>query len=143
MLLYFGLGLQECDQALCACQLRLYAVAAGCEKKYEYYLDFHKYKHNFDYQLALLIMNSKYYMSSDPLIFVESDSFFPQSSQVHFEYYQSQEHVADKLENNTDIQCVIGNGLHRFWKGAIAGINGLRGWGRYYEIFIGTGLVIV
>ena len=58
LMLYFGLG--------CRNVTKLY-VPEGYDfvplidvlKDYNYYLDFHKYHHNFDYQLAILIMNSK------------------------------------------------------------------------------------
>lgn len=121
MLLYFGLGCRNVTKLF---------VPAGYDflpllhavKKYDYYLDFHKYRNNYDYQLALLIMNSKYYMSSDPLIFTENASVFSPVSQVHYEYYTSKNELLNKLENNADIQCVVGHSFTGFGKAQSPGL---------------------
>jgi len=107
--LYFGLG--------CRNVTKLY-VPEGYDfiplldalKKYSHYTDFHKYRHNFDYHLALLIMNNKYYMSNESTILTENVSPFSPVSQVHFEYYSDKEAVDKVLQDNTDIQCVVGSG---------------------------------
>lgn len=113
MLLYFGLGCRNVTKLFVPAEYNFLPLLQAV-KKYDYYLDFHKYRNNYDYQLALLIMNSKYYMSSDPLIFTESDSVFSPVSQVHYEYYTSKDKLVNKLENNADIQCVVGHNFIDF-----------------------------
>ena len=81
--------------------------------KYEYYLDFHKYKHNYDYHLALLIMGNKYYMNNDSLVFTENESPFSPVSQVHYQYY-SEPQALSTLTQNNDIQCIVGHGFIPF-----------------------------
>jgi hypothetical protein len=72
-------------------------------------MEYHKYKHNYDYHLALLIMGNKYYMNNNSIILTENESPFSPVSQVHYRYYHSQEEAAAWLENNPDIQCVVGH----------------------------------
>lgn len=83
-------------------------------KTYEYFLDFHKYKHNYDYQLAMLMMNSKFYMTDGSVILSENDSIFSAISQVHYSYYKNIEDVKTLIENNDDIQCVVGKNYTPF-----------------------------
>jgi hypothetical protein len=85
-------------------------------KSYEYFLDFHKYKHNYDYQLALLIMSNKPYMNSGAVVFSENESLFSPISHVYYEYYQDREKLVNKLQNNNDIQCIVGNNFIPFGK---------------------------
>ncbi len=77
-------------------------------KAYEHFLDFHKYRHNYDYQLALLMMNSKFYMTDGSVILSENESIFSAISQVHYSYYKNIDEVKLLIENNDDIQCIVG-----------------------------------
>ncbi len=111
--LYFGLGCRNITQ--------LY-VPEGYDfiplleelKKYAYLLDYHKYKHNYDYHLALLIMGNKYYMNNDAVILTENSSPFSPVSQVHYHYYSNKNILSQQLSDNTDIQCVVGHGFIPF-----------------------------
>src|SRR5262249_37969858 len=55
---------------------------------YNYLTDLSKYKHNYDYQLTLLILNKKYYMTNGSILLVESSSPFSALSVLHYEYYR-------------------------------------------------------
>lgn len=85
-------------------------------KKYNYFSDFHKYKNNYDYQLALLIMNHKFYMTNDSIILTENDSVFAPVSQVNYSYYNQPETLTEGLRSNTDIQCITGSNFIPFGK---------------------------
>ena len=106
--LYFGLGCRNITQ--------LY-VPEGYDfiplltelKRYDYLLDYHKYKHNYDYHLALLIMGNKYYMNNDSLILTENSSPFSPVSQVHYHYYSNKPLLTEQLAGNMSIQCVVGH----------------------------------
>jgi hypothetical protein len=58
-------------------------------KKYDHFMEFHKYKHNYDYHLAMLIMNNKFYMTDGSLILTENDSVFSPVSQVNYSFYNN------------------------------------------------------
>jgi membrane protein YqaA with SNARE-associated domain len=74
-------------------------------KKYNYLLDQHKYKHNYDYQLALLMMGKKLYMDSGGVLMSENQSPFAAISQIHYQQYQMGALPEFNLE---EIQCVVG-----------------------------------
>ncbi len=106
--LYFGLGCRNVTQLLVPANYDFLPLLE-CLKSYEYLMEYHKYKHNYDYHLALLIMGNKYYMNNNSIILTENESPFSPVSQVHYRYYHSQEEAAAWLENNPDIQCVVGH----------------------------------
>ncbi|MEP6846050.1 MAG: acyl-CoA reductase, partial [Panacibacter sp.] len=111
--LYFGLG--------CRNVTKLYVPRGydfmpflGAIKKYNRFMEFHKYNHNYDYQLAVLIMNNKFYMTDGSLILTENESLFAPVSQINYSFYDDPEKLKNELENNNDIQCIVGNGFTTF-----------------------------
>ncbi|RFM28877.1 acyl-CoA reductase [Deminuibacter soli] len=106
--LYFGLGCRNVTKLYVPKDYDFLPLLDAL-KKYDYLLENHKYKHNYDYHLALLLMNSKYYMNNGNLVLTEHQAPFSPVSQVHFEYYTNRETLAATLHGNTDIQCVTGH----------------------------------
>ena len=74
-------------------------------KKYNYLQDQHKYKHNYDYQLALMMMGKKLYMDSGGVLMSENPSPFAAISQIHYQQYQLGSVPTFNLD---EIQCVVG-----------------------------------
>ncbi|MCB0687530.1 MAG: acyl-CoA reductase [Saprospiraceae bacterium] len=73
-------------------------------------VDHSKYRNNYDYNLASVIINQQAYMSNDCLIFIESDLIPSRVAMLHYEYYDSLEALKDKLAGHLDeIQCVVSN----------------------------------
>lgn len=104
MMLYFGMGCRNVTQLWVPTGYDFIPILEAL-KKYDYLLDQHKYKHNYDYQLALLMMTKQYYMNSGALLLSENPSPFAAISQVHYQYY-----TPGKLPqlNMESIQCVVG-----------------------------------
>jgi hypothetical protein len=111
--MYFGLG--------CRNVTKLY-VPTGYDfvplleslKKYEFYFEFHKYKNNYDYQLAILMMGRKFYMTNGSIILSEDEAIFSPVSQVNYEFYNNREELTEKLNLNESIQCIVGKGFIDF-----------------------------
>ena len=118
---YFGLGCRNVTQLFAPNNYDFIPLLTAL-KKYEYYLDFHKYKHNYDYHLALLIMGNKYYMNNDSLVFTENESTFSPVSQVHYQYYNKTDTLSH-LAQNTDIQCIVGHHYIPFGKAQVPSLT--------------------
>jgi len=116
LMLYFGLGCRNVTK-LYVPEYYDFVPLIEALKEYNYYLDFHKYHHNFEYQLAILIMNSKVYMNSGSLLLIEKEDLFSPISQVHYSFYKDKASLLDSLNTNNDIQCVVGKGLIPFGQG--------------------------
>lgn len=121
--LYFGLG--------CRNVTKIY-VPAGYDfvpliealKKYNYLADHHKYKNNYDYNLALHILNKKYYMTNSSVLLVEDPSVFSPISQLNYEFYDSGSNLTFKLENDAaSIQCIVGRNHIPFGQAQCPGID--------------------
>lgn len=107
--LYFGLGCRNVTQ-LFVPENYDFIPLLDTLKKYDALADNHKYKHNFDYHLALLIMNSKFYMNNGSIVLAENVSPFSPVSQVHYQFYSNKAAVEEKLSADEQIQCVVGHG---------------------------------
>ncbi|TDO28357.1 acyl-CoA reductase [Sediminibacterium goheungense] len=106
--LYFGLGCRNITQLYVPVGYDFIPLLEEL-KQYAFLMDYHKYKHNYDYHLALLIMGNKYYMNNDSVILTENISPFSPVSQVHYTYYTDKESLSAELKGNTHIQCVVGH----------------------------------
>ncbi len=105
--LYFGMGCRNVTK-LYVPEGYNFIPLIDALKKYNYFADFHKYKNNYDYQLALLIMNRKFYMTNDSIILTENESVFAPVSQVNYANYNETKSLVKSLKNNADIQCIAG-----------------------------------
>lgn len=82
---------------------------------FDYLLDFHKYKNNYDYQLTLLLLNQKPYFTNGNILLCENASIFSPISQVNFTYYNLDEYdVIAAIKQNPDVQCVVGTNFIPF-----------------------------
>ena len=115
MQLYFGMGCRNVTKIFVPEDYDFIALLDAL-RKYNYFADFHKYRNNYDYQLALLIMNRKHYMTNDSIILTENESIFAPVSQVNYSYYNDPATLAESLQNNTDIQCIVGKDFIPFGK---------------------------
>jgi len=112
--LYFGLGCRNVTKLYVPANYDFVPLLAAFNK-YSYFADYSKYKNNYDYQLAILLLNHKYYMSNGAILLVENESVFSAISLLHYEFYTGENHkIVGELQNNHDIQCVIGDGAIDF-----------------------------
>jgi hypothetical protein len=108
MLLYFGMGCRNVTQ-IWVPEGYDFIPLLEAMKKYNYLGDEHKYKHNYDYQLALLMMNRQFYMDTGGILLSENPSPFAALSQIHYQFY-----TPGKLPtiDSSEIQCIVGqNGI--------------------------------
>ena len=113
--LYYGMGCRNVTK-LYVPEGYDFVALLDALRKYYYFSDFHKYRNNYDYQLALLIMNHKFYMTNDSVILTENESVFAPVSQVNYSFYNESKSLVSSLKNNTDVQCIIGKNIIAFGK---------------------------
>jgi hypothetical protein len=120
--LYFGLGCRNVTKIYIPEGYDFIPLLTAF-KKYDDLGEHHKYKNNYDYNLALLLLNKRYYMSNASLLVVEDEAFFSPISQLHYEYYQSSDKLADSLRNHPELQCIVGKGFIPFGKSQFPQVN--------------------
>ena len=119
--LYFGLG--------CRNITKIY-VPEGYDfvpmleafRKYGFLSDHHKYKNNFDYNLALHLLNKKYYMTNGSLLLVEEPALFSPISQLNYEYYTEADKLTESLRNSGQVQSISGRGFVPFGQSQYPGL---------------------
>ncbi|MFT3822339.1 MAG: acyl-CoA reductase [Chitinophagaceae bacterium] len=105
--LYFGLGCRNVTKIYVP-QDYDFLPLLETFKKYNYLADHSKYKNNYDYVLATLIINKHYYMTNGSIVLFESKPVFSPISQLNYEFYTDKSEVLATLQNNEDIQAIAG-----------------------------------
>src|SRR5688572_11551142 len=105
--LYFGLGCRNVTK-LYVPQNFDFLPLLDSFKKYNWAFDIHKYKNNYDYQLAIMIINRMYYMTNGSILLQENKGLFSPVSLLHYEVYSDEKEVVSSLVAGGDIQCIVG-----------------------------------
>ena len=80
-------------------------------RKYNHFKDHHKFKNNYDYHLAIHILNNKFYMTNESIILLENESLFSPISQLNYEFYNDKNEIINKLKLSNELQCLTGKGF--------------------------------
>ncbi|MGZ8525207.1 MAG: acyl-CoA reductase [Chitinophagaceae bacterium] len=110
---YFGLGCRNVTKLYVPREYDFIALLNSF-RKYNYLADHHKYKNNYDYNLAILLLNKKFYMSNESLLLVEEVSLFSPIGQLNYEYYSDKNSLTTKLKQNENLQCLAGKDFTGF-----------------------------
>jgi hypothetical protein len=111
--LYYGLGCRNVTQ-ICVPRNFDFARLLQLFGKYNDYADLNKYKNNYDYHLAIYLLNRVPYMSNESLLMVENDLPFSAVSVLHYRFYDDHQSLVSSLTSNDNIQAIIGKGFFPF-----------------------------
>ena len=106
--LYFGMGCRNVTKIFVPKDYEFIPLLTAF-KKYDRFKDHHKYKNNYDYNLALHILNGKFYMANESIILLENPSIFSPISQLNYEFYTDKNTIAESLTTMDDLQCTVGH----------------------------------
>lgn len=111
--LYFGLGCRNVTQVFVPGEYDFKPLLKSFEK-YAFFSDHHRYKNNYDYNLALLIMNKEPYMSNEMMVLVNKDQLFSPVGELFYSPVKDGESVKTSIADNENIQCISGRGYLPF-----------------------------
>lgn len=114
--LYFGLGCRNVTKLYVPRQYDFLPMLSAF-RKYDGLIEHFKYKNNYDYNLALLLLNKKLYMSNGSVLLVEEPSFFSPISQLNYEFYDDRPTLLGSLRESVELQCIVGKDFVPFGKG--------------------------
>jgi hypothetical protein len=67
-----------------------------------------KYKNNFDYNMALIMLNRMPFINNGCIILTEDPSIASRIAMLHYEFYQDKNALALELKNREEeIQCIV------------------------------------
>ena len=120
--LYFGMGCRNVTKIFVPKDYDFIPLLTAF-KKYDHFKDHHKYRNNYDYNLALHILNGKFYMANESLILLENPSIFSPISQLNYELYTDKNKVEESLRSMEDLQCTVGHGHIPFGQAQIPSLT--------------------
>ncbi|MGB1241332.1 MAG: acyl-CoA reductase [Chitinophagales bacterium] len=69
-----------------------------------------KYRNNFDYHLAIYLLDKVEHLVNDAVIVIEKEAIGSPAAVLHYEYYTDETTLRKRLEEQEeDIQCVVGS----------------------------------
>ncbi|TXH20911.1 MAG: acyl-CoA reductase [Chitinophagaceae bacterium] len=104
---FFGLGCRNITKLLVPEDFNFERML-DIFKKFDYLADHHKLKNNYDYNLSLLILNNKKYMSTASIILSDNASYFSPISVLHYEVYKDKSELDALTCDHNSIQCIAG-----------------------------------
>jgi hypothetical protein len=107
VMLYFGLGCRNVTKIYVPKDYNFENLIQAFDS-YKYLADHNKLKNNYDYNLALYLLNNQYYMTNGAVLLVENEAIFSPLSCLHYSFYTDISTVYNTLKNNEDIQTIIG-----------------------------------
>jgi hypothetical protein len=119
---YFGLGCRNVTKLYVPANYN-FEMLLQCFNKYNYLVHHHKYKNNYDYRLAVHLLNKNYYLTNGSILLTENNALFSPISELHFEFYNEIEKVKESLLNNNDIQCIVSETLTPFGEAQCPKLN--------------------
>lgn len=102
---YFGFGCRNVSKIFVPEDYNFEPLIIALDK-YAKNIDHNKYKNNYDFQLAIMMLNEVKYMSSQSVLLIPSKSAFAAISVLHYESYKNLEGLKE-LINLKEIQCIV------------------------------------
>ncbi len=119
--LYFGLGCRNVTK-LYVPEGYDFVPLLNALRKYDHFIAHNKYKNNFDYNLAIHLLNKKYYMSNESVLLIEDEALASPIAQLNYAFYKDVAAVRNKLTEDDRIQCIVSSEDVRFGEAQCPGI---------------------
>jgi hypothetical protein len=111
--LYFGQGCRNVTHLFVPKNYNFEGLLAALNQ-FDYLLDYHKYKNNYDYQLTLILLNQKKYVTNGNILLCEEENIFSPISQINYSYYSKIADVTALAKAKPEVQCIVGNSFTPF-----------------------------
>lgn len=107
---YFGLGCRNVSKLYVPKGYNFDRMLGILHDNYKELANHDKYRNNFDYNNALMLLNGVKFLMSGSLIIKESPEIASRIATVHYSFYDSLVDVITELgDRNEEIQCVVGH----------------------------------
>jgi hypothetical protein len=110
---YFGLGCRNVTQ-VCVPEGYNFEKLLSVLSNHDGLMNFHKYKNNYDYHLAIYLLNKIPYLTNDSILMVENSLPFASVSVLHYRFYKDKKQMLDELRSSADIQYIVGHDAGSF-----------------------------
>lgn len=105
---YFGLGCRNVSYLMVPHDYTFDTLLGILHDHYKEVILHHKYKNNFDYQYALILLNKVDFLMSGSLLVTPSDHIASPISVLHYGFYEDDTQLTQWLSDHNDqIQCIV------------------------------------
>jgi len=119
---YYGLGCRNVTQ-VCVPEGYNFEKLLNIFSIYSDLIHHHKYKNNYDYHLAVYLLNKVPYLTNDSLLLIENDLPFSAVSVLHYRFYKNKNLLTEALRKDDNIQTIIGKGFTPFGTSQIPSLS--------------------
>ena len=116
--LYYGLGCRNVTKIFVP-ENYDFEILIPVFDKYKAHSDHNKYRNNYDFQLAIFLLNKVQYMTNSSVLLVPGESPFAAISVLHYEVYKDKTAMLETLVSNNDLQCITTKQAETFSNKAI------------------------
>lgn len=102
---YFGLGCRNITKIFVPEDYQFENLLSAFNK-YKHHRDHNKYRNNYDFQLAIFLLNKVQYMTNDSVLVVPAESPFAAISVLHYATYTDKETLFRSLLHDDNLQCI-------------------------------------
>lgn len=104
---YFGLGCRNVSKLMVPLGFDLTKIMEALHAYNSVNLH-HKYKNNFDFNIAVNMLNKQHYLNNGSVMLMEKQVLASSIATLHFEYYDGLEDLRQKIEvYREEIQCIV------------------------------------
>ncbi len=119
---YFGLGCRNVTQ-VCVPEGYDFTQLMNIFDSHESLMMHHKYHNNYDYHLAVYLLNKVTYQTNSSVLLVENEVPFSPVSVLHYRSYTDKGALVAQLKSSADIQAVVGHGLLPFGEAQLPSLS--------------------
>ena len=110
--IYFGLGCRNVTKLYVKEETQLHKVFEAIFPWGENVINHPKYANNYDYNRAIYLLGKDEFLDNNFVLFKKDDNVHSPIAVVNFEFYEDVNEVKNYLiENDNQIQCVVGNDM--------------------------------
>lgn len=105
---YYGMGCRSVSKVFVPKGFEWSSILGLWEREFAHLADHHKYRNNYDYNLALYLLNKRPHLVSNNLVLVPDESLTSRLACLHYEEYFDLARVKEFISlNEPQIQCVV------------------------------------
>ncbi|MEO6189335.1 MAG: acyl-CoA reductase [Saprospiraceae bacterium] len=107
---YYGLGCRNVSKIYVPKDYDFIPLIKTLDEHFRYVRDLTKYFNNYEYNLAIHLLNRSKFLQGDSCLFLESTLIPSRIAIVHYEYYDHLNITFEEIKNSLDkIQCIVTN----------------------------------
>ncbi|MBK9272288.1 MAG: acyl-CoA reductase [Saprospiraceae bacterium] len=106
---YFGLGCRNVSKIYIPQDIDIDKILGLWDKHYSYLKNNTRYQNNYEYRLAICLLNPIQFFQSETLLLIQNNEINSPLATLHFENYTSEEDLREKIVTHKNrIQSVVG-----------------------------------